>query len=433
MPQHYREIRDPIYGFIRLDLEECKLLDSRPLQRLRHINQLGMTYLVYPGATHCRFEHSLGVMELATRVFDRVTNPHNMFHDSVRRIMPSSPLRSEYRRVLRVAALLHDVGHLPFSHVGEVLLPKNWDHNRLTKEIILSVEFRSILKKILIDPDRVARIAVGPKYFKDAPFDDWETILWEVIGGDAFGADRMDYLLRDSHHAGVAYGKFDHHRLIATLCILPSSQQGSEEPTLSIEEGGLHCAEALVLARYFMYTQVYYHHMRRICDRHLQDFLQAWLPSGKFSTDLEQHLQMTDSEVMAGILRVAREESHPGHDPARRLVNREHFRLLYRPNSDDLTKNLQAGKAMFEAARSKFGAENVLYDEWTDPEQALSFPVRCRDGRISSSLRMSEVLARMPAIALNSVYVSPELRDKAEKWRDENAQRIIARAEGGEK
>ncbi len=108
----------------------------------------------------------------------------------------------------------------------------------------------------------IVKLAVGPKKLKDVNFSDWEAILSEIIVGDAFGVDRIDYLLRDSHHAGVAYGKFDHFRLIDTLRILPRSsgdQDGSLEPLLGIEEGGIHSAEALLLARYFMYSQVYFH------------------------------------------------------------------------------------------------------------------------------------------------------------------------------
>jgi HD superfamily phosphohydrolase len=117
------EIRDPIHNFIRLNSNERKVLDSRPFQRLRYIHQLGLTYLLYPGATHRRFEHSLGVMELASRVYDVITNPANI-HDSVRDEVPQDSFNHQYwRRVLRMAALCHDIGHLPFSHAAEKELP----------------------------------------------------------------------------------------------------------------------------------------------------------------------------------------------------------------------------------------------------------------------------------------------------------------------
>ena len=126
MAKNIHEIRDPVHVFVRLDSDERKILNSRSFQRLRHIHQLAMTYLVYPGATHKRFEHSLGVMELASRVFDIVTNPDNVTDDVRRLLEPlASPDQIAYwRRVVRMAALCHDIGHLPFSHAAEKeLLP----------------------------------------------------------------------------------------------------------------------------------------------------------------------------------------------------------------------------------------------------------------------------------------------------------------------
>lgn len=133
MPKNVHEIRDPIHVFVRLDNHEREVLNSRPFQRLRHIHQLALTYLVYPGATHKRFEHSLGVMELAGRVFDIITD--NATDEIRARLEPlnNQDERRYWRRVLRMAALCHDVGHLPFSHAAEKqLLPSGWDHERLT-------------------------------------------------------------------------------------------------------------------------------------------------------------------------------------------------------------------------------------------------------------------------------------------------------------
>src|SRR5438477_9425829 len=113
MTKYLHEIRDPVHVFVRLDSDERRVLNSAPFQRLRYIHQLALTYLVYPGATHRRFEHSLGVMELAGRVYDIVTNPGNIFHESVREIVPvpGSHDLTYWRRALRMAALCHDIGH----------------------------------------------------------------------------------------------------------------------------------------------------------------------------------------------------------------------------------------------------------------------------------------------------------------------------------
>src|SRR5690242_13996495 len=110
MANKTHEIRDPIHVFIRLDSHERRVLNSQPFQRLRDVHQLALTYLIYPGATHRRFEHSLGVMELAGRIYDVVTHPENV-HDLIRPLMPDAPMLSYWRRVVRMAALCHDIGH----------------------------------------------------------------------------------------------------------------------------------------------------------------------------------------------------------------------------------------------------------------------------------------------------------------------------------
>lgn len=431
MAKQMHEIRDPLHVFIRLDSDERKVLNSRPFQRLRYIHQLGLTYLLYPGATHRRFEHSLGVMELAGRVYDTITEPSNIYHDSVRNVVPAhdSYEHTYWRRVLRMAALCHDVGHLPFSHSAEDLLPDGWDHERLTLEIIRSNELESIWKEIKIQSDDVAKLAVGPKKYKDSGFTDWEAILSEIIIGDAFGVDRMDYLLRDSHHVGVSYGKFDHYRLIDTIRILPKDEYGSAEPALGIEEGGLHSAEALLLARYFMYTQLYCHPVRRIYDIHLRDFLKKCLPAGYLPIEIEEHLQLTDNEILVDLLKSAREEKHQGYDPSRRITNREHFRLLYQRNPNDTSKSLEAGKLIFQAACEKFGEANVRYDTYKQKSSGLNFPVLSIDGRIMSSLAMSEALKTVPIVAVDYVFINPDYRKEAEKWLKDNREAIITRKE----
>ncbi len=226
MPKNRHEVRDPIHVFIHFDSDERMVLNSRPFQRLRHIHQLGLSYLVYPGATHKRFEHSLGVMELAGRIFDVVTRREHVT-DRIKSLLPEitddDKLRY-WRRVLRMAALCHDLGHLPFSHAAEeALLPSGWNHERLTVELIQSREMQEIWQRMTppLRSEDIIKLAVGPKKAKDLPFTDWEAILAEIIVGDAFGVDRMDYLLRDSYHTGVAYGRFDHFRLTDTLRILP--------------------------------------------------------------------------------------------------------------------------------------------------------------------------------------------------------------------
>ena len=158
MNKRQHEIRDPLHTFIRLETDERKVVDSRPVQRLRHIQQLALTSLIYPAATHRRFEHSLGVMELAGRVYDIVTDPENHRTDSVRDIVPKLGLfdHQYWRRVVRMVALCHDIGHLPFSHAGEDLLPDGKKHEHLTIALIESAGMRNLWNDLNVKGTEVA-------------------------------------------------------------------------------------------------------------------------------------------------------------------------------------------------------------------------------------------------------------------------------------
>lgn len=427
MIKRVHEIRDPIHVFIHLNSDERRVVDCRAFQRLRNIHQLALTYLVYPAVTHRRFEHALGVMEVAGRVFDVVTEDRNLT-ERVRDIIPNRDDLHYWRRVLRMAALCHDIGHLPFSHGAEDLLPDRRGHEHLTIDLLRSAEMQQIWKSMIppLNVEHLVKIAVGPKILGgEVEFSAWERILTDILTGDAFGVDRMDYLLRDSHHAGVAYGKFDHYRLIETVRILPSPETNVEFPMLGVEEGGIHAAEALLLARYFMFTQLYLHPIRRIYDIHLKDFLRNWLPSGKFSIDLEDHLRMTDNEVLVAIQQAADDEGNPAHEPARRILKREHFKVLYGRNPDDLLINREASAAVYEAACAEFGEEHFRHDAYKKVNTAPDYSVLGDDGRVTSSLSYSRILAELEPAAIDYVFVAPELAKEAHKWLANNRDTII--------
>ena len=429
--KQFHEIRDPIHDFVRLDSDERGVLDSGPVQRLRHIHQLAMSYLVYPGATHKRFEHSLGVMELAGRVFDVVTADHHV-HPTVREVVPQiarSDSLGYWRKVLRMAALCHDIGHLPFSHAAEKeLLPEGWSHERITANLIQDEELQEVwgsMRPPLVSLD-VAKVSVGKHKMPDVEFTSWEILLSEIITGDALGVDRMDYLLRDSLHAGVAYGRFDHHRLVDTMRILPSANEDSDEPTLGVEVGGIHSSEALLLARYFMFVQVYQHHVRVAYDFHLKQFLQDWLPEGVFSTDVASHQKLTDNDVLAAISAGSRDSSSPGYEAAERIVNRKHFRHLYTPTREDKAKPVDPLAAVFEAAASRFGADRVYKNVYTQPAPHSIFPVSDASGNLVSSHEISSVLHNIPIVDVGFILVDPEIVYGASEWLHGNKVSILS-------
>lgn len=421
MPKHSHEFRDPIHNFITVSLDEREVIDSPPFQRLRYIHQLALTYLVYPGATHRRFEHSLGVMELAGRVFDVLIRSKR--HKAVDEHFPSVDKLTYWREVVRMGALCHDLGHMPLSHAAEGLMAGGYHHENLSIDIIRDASMRPLWDAFPLRPDDVAKVAAGPSKWPGgaSEYSQWDKLMTDIVT-DAFGVDRIDYLLRDSLHAGVAYGRFDHYRLIDTLRILPSPVD--ESPVIGIEAGGIHAAEALQQARYFMFSQLYLHRVRRAYDLHLRDFLSAWLPGGHYSTDLGKHVGMTDNEVLTAIHSAARDTSAPGHEPARRIVKREHYQVLYSRRAEDLRMSLEPEKAIFEAATKEFG-DAVRLDGYRQESQSIDFAVIRDDGSVVSSLQESEILNRIPGAAAGYVFVTPEREEEARKWLAENHAAIL--------
>jgi HD superfamily phosphohydrolase len=239
----------------------------------------------------------------------------------------------------------------------------------------------------------------------------------------------MDYLLRDSHHVGVAYGKFDHYRLIDTLRILPTPPSGEEEsrqePTLGVDEGGIQSAEALILARYFMFSQVYLHPIRRIYDIHLKDFLKEWLSGGVFSTDLNDHERITDNEVTAALLEAAFDSKRPGHLHARRIVCREHFKVLYERNPGDVKLNPEAGEPLVKALQEEFGPENFRRDRYLQGSGLPDFPVRLRDGQVVSSFAISDTLNNVPSVSVDYVFAERSVLAQAREWLNKNRTEVI--------
>lgn len=437
MAKEHNEFRDPIHGFIVLTSDERKVVNSRAFQRLRHIHQLALTWLVYPAATHKRFEHCLGVMDLAGRVFDVLTHPENRrttgrLKDIFPSTDPTDARHRYWRSVVRMAALCHDLGHIPFSHGAEELLPKDTHHENLSVEVIRSPQMQSLWKAMTppLNVEHVAKIAVGAEKWNGEPFTEWEELMTEIVTGDPFGVDRIDYLLRDSLHAGVAYGRFDHRRLIDTLRILWDDEQ--QKAVVGIEAGGLHAAEGLQLARYFMFEQLYFHKVRRALDVHLKKYLPAFLPGGTYPTSVDGHLRLTDDHVLAAMQDDVADPESPRHELASRILQRRFFRVLYERRSDDLKKNADAVGAVFRAARERFGEGLVARDtniHIEKPESAapepFHFSVERDDGAVVSSIHLSQILDKMPKAVFDFVFIAPELLEEGRTWLRENLGNIV--------
>ena len=219
-------IKDSVHDHIEVEGVAAALLDTEPVQRLRHIKQLGTVHLVYPSANHTRFEHSLGVHHLADRALD------HLGIDGV-----------QAERV-RAAALLHDVGHSPYSHNVEPVIHRHTGkYHDDVHGLLASGAVGDVLREHGLDPGAVADLVAGDGQYG------------QLVSGE-LDVDRMDYLVRDAHHTGVPYGTIDHERLIRELTFV--------EGELVLAEGNVQTAESLLLARALMNPTVYQHHVARI-------------------------------------------------------------------------------------------------------------------------------------------------------------------------
>ncbi len=227
-------IKDPIYGYIRLTETEKRILDTEPVQRLRRIRQLSGAEYVYPAATHTRFEHVLGTMYLAGVVVENLP----------------AKLDEDAKKTVKVAALLHDVGHAPFSHLFEPILQKyiGKTHEDMSTRIILNSELSNILQEEGLDPSVVSRLCVGR-------FGDPKRAYLDQIIRSSVDVDKMDFVLRDSYHTGAGYGGVDIFRLIYTMDTLNGN--------LAVDVTALSTLESFILARLESFRTIYFHKTSR--------------------------------------------------------------------------------------------------------------------------------------------------------------------------
>jgi HD superfamily phosphohydrolase len=232
-------IRDPLWNNIRLDPLTFELIDTPAFQRLRYVRQLGLAFLVYPGATHSRFEHALGTYHLARRAL-ALFEEHEDY----------ASLGRDECMLIRVAALLHDIGHYPFSHALEEIGALN--HEEVARPLICQGEVAAILRRELGQdaPERTVALIRGAS----------ESSLQGLISG-SIDLDKLDYLRRDAFMCGVSYGEIDVDRLLNALTLVRDPDTG--KPAVGMVEKGLSALESLLFAKYQMYRNVYWHHAVR--------------------------------------------------------------------------------------------------------------------------------------------------------------------------
>jgi len=236
MRQYWGEIKDPVHGYVYITEAEKEIIDSYPVQRLHRLRQLAGAEFVYPGANHTRFEHSIGVMHLAGLLSENPNLTQHLCEDEV--------------QTIRIAALLHDVGHGPFSHIFEHLLTKflKKTHEDMTTWIIQKSELSDMINTLGYDPDIIGKLAVGSLHKPGKAFID------QIIRS-AVDVDKLDFVVRDTYHTGAEYGYVDIFRLIHMLDVL--------DENLAVDLGALSALESFMLARIESFKSIYFHRVGR--------------------------------------------------------------------------------------------------------------------------------------------------------------------------
>lgn len=267
-----KHVYDCVHGYIGITEIERSIMDTSIFQRLRRIKQLGLSDLVYPGATHSRFAHSIGSMF----VMDKIAS----------RLIEDKYLEEDQLQELRLAALLHDVGHYPFSHLVENVMKKRHGdqgkHETLSGYIVKSTEIGKMIRNAGYDPEKISAI-IERKYS--------ENKLFSYLLSSDFDVDRIDYLIRDAHHTGVAYGFVDVDRLIRTITVNMKTLAH-----LAILQKGRQAIENFLIGRYHMYQSVYYHKTTVAFELMMEKTYEGLL-NENMAPDLDDILQYKENEL----------------------------------------------------------------------------------------------------------------------------------------
>lgn len=407
------EIRDPVHGFIRLSHLEWDLINQPSFQRLHRIRQLAWTDMVYPGAMHTRSEHSLGVMHVASRLFDGLIR------------QSSDILKSDYmlredglgrqRRIIRLAGLLHDVGHGPFSHAAEELFPVNPDTGRRYEHEDYSA---AIIRTDLVDVIRNHPESRGTGIEADdvlgvfaTPAADSGALVWKDLVSGQMDADRMDYLLRDAHHAGVQYGRFDLDRIAHTVRLCADANDYGHH--IGVHEDGIHAVEGLLIARFMMFTQLYFHKTRAILDFHLEECLKHLLAreGGTFPVPaaVAEYLRWDDWRVLGAIA------AGDGGVHGEILRNRKHYRKVFGTSETMSAKEFDLVEKLEQMLKGLGGVVRDASKSWykAGADEIRVWRVSGGAPHTVPLASLSPVVKGLKEVNQRRLYVPPENRDKA--------------------
>ncbi len=382
MGEKKKFIRDSVYGDISLSDFEQRIMDMPQFQRLRRIKQLGLISLIYPGATHTRFEHCVGTMNLGSKLATELG------------------LNDDEIELIRASALLHDLGHGPFSHVSEGVL--SVPHEELTKNVITQTSMKDLLEE-KFNVNDIVDIINGRGY------------LGPIVSGE-LDVDRMDYLLRDSHNTGVAYGIIDYERIISNLKL---------EDGLILDIKGVQAAEGALVSRYFMYPSVYQHHTTRVVNSMFRRSLKKVIDQGII---LEKDIYKYDDTDIVSIFRNCDDEYV--NDIMHRLDNRkllkrvktirlDNFKVpekMYKIKPEELRKAEEEISEDYDIDKDYVFINIAEYPRFDEMKTQVDL-----DGKLYPLTEISNIISALSKARFNipdiSVYVPEEEKPKFGKFK----------------
>ena len=385
MGKKQKFIRDSVYGDINLSKFEVKVMDMPPFQRIRRIKQLGLINLIYPGANHTRFEHCIGTMYLASKLATKLN------------------LTKEEIELVRISGLLHDIGHGPFSHVSEGVL--SFPHEELTKHVIEKTSMYDLLSE-RFNTKEIVDIING------------EGKLGPIISGE-LDVDRMDYLQRDSHNTGVAYGVIDYERIISNLKL---------DDGLILDIKGVQAAEVALVSRYFMYPSVYQHHTTRIVNSMFRRALKREIDSGKINendmykyddSDIITLFRQSDDEIVRDMINRLDNRIIPKRVETIRLDNFKAPEKLYKIEQENLRKAEEEIAEDFNMDKNYVFINIAEYPRFDEMKTQVSV-----DDKLYPLTKISNIIGALSKARFNipdiSVYVDESEKTKFTKFKLEN-------------
>lgn len=348
MKQKHLDIIDPIHGFVRAFGTEIKIIDNPIFQRLRRIKQLSGAHLTYPGAQHTRFEHSLGVMHIAGQAAQALEEKGIFNADDIANI--------------RVAALLHDIGHGPFSHLFEEVAQRKRksSHELLGRDLILKTDIGDLISESGFNKKFITSLAFGDSKLQ---------FMNEIISG-ALSADIMDYLLRDGYFTGAEHAKIDHKRITQSLDVYKKK--------LALEKSALYSFESMMHSRYQMFKAVYFHKTVRSAEVMLLESIRlAYDELGLSSMNLDDYIELTDDYMLSKLVSLPTHTSElkRAQQYAKDYQNRELFKCVFErilTKKDEISK-LKISQLKSELSKkSRIDENEIFVDSSITPSIPLS-------------------------------------------------------------